>query len=74
LLQQKGKTRDDSCFYRKLSDTLGSWLPSGTQAELDVVRRYGIAFLEKYVAGKPSAETILRQRDPMLARYVVEEK
>jgi len=36
----------------------------------DVIRRYSIAFLEKYVGGRKDAEQILNQNDPLLTRYL----
>lgn len=44
-------------------------LLSGTDQQFDVIRRYSIAFLEKYVAGRTSAEHLLEQNDPQLVRY-----
>lgn len=35
----------------------------------DVIRRYSIAFLEKHVVGRKSAEQVLSQNDPLLTRY-----
>jgi len=36
----------------------------------DVIRRYSIAFLEKYVGGRKGAVQVLNQGDPLLARYI----
>lgn len=36
----------------------------------DVISRYSIAFLEKYVAGSKDAEQVLNQNDPLLTLYL----
>jgi predicted dienelactone hydrolase len=42
---------------------------SGNDEQIfDVIRRYSIAFLEKYVAGR-GGDDVLKQSDPMLTRY-----
>jgi len=56
-------------FNNGSARTLGSWLFSGTQKQLEVTRRYSIAFLEKFVAGR-SEEGVLAQQDRMLTRYL----
>ena len=43
---------------------------SGTEEQLEVIRRYSIAFLEKYVAGKKDGQRVLERKDPLLTRYV----
>lgn len=57
-------------FNIRTSDSPGTRLLSGTGEQFDVITRYGIAFLEKYVAGCPCDDSILKTQDPMLTRYV----
>lgn len=45
------------------------WL-SGNEEQFDVIRRYSIAFLEQHAAGRPGADPILDQKDPLLVRYL----
>ncbi len=45
---------------------------SGTEEQFDVIRRYSIAFLEKYVAGKKGSECVLERNHPLLTRYARE--
>lgn len=42
---------------------------SGTEEQFEVIRRYAIAFLETYVAGKKDTRRVLESSDPMLTRY-----
>lgn len=46
----------------------------GSEEEFDVITRYGIAFLEKYINGSKVAGNTLQSRDPMLTRNTVEEE
>jgi predicted dienelactone hydrolase len=61
-------------FNIRTSAGPGSKLLSGNSREFDVITRYSIAFLEKYVAGCQCDESTLRSQDPMLTRYVVVEE
>lgn len=56
-------------FNGRLSDNLGARLLSGTEEELEVIRRYSIAFLETHVAGEERAGRALERGDPKLSRY-----
>jgi predicted dienelactone hydrolase len=70
FLEIKGATHFS--FNIRTSSGLGTRLLSGNEREFDVITRYGIAFLEKYVAGCPSCDDrALQSKDPMLTRYVV---
>lgn len=70
FLEIKGATHFS--FNIRTYNGLGSRLLSGSEQEFDVITRYSIAFLEKYVAGKTAYDKVLQQRDPMLTRYIVE--
>lgn len=59
-------------FNVRLSTAPGTGLLSGNRREFDVITRYSIAFLEKYVAGKDNQDDILDAREWMLTRYEVE--
>jgi predicted dienelactone hydrolase len=63
------KGGDHFSFNNQLVRSVGSWMLSGNEREFNVIRRYSIAFLETYVAGKPGYENVLNQQDPMLTRY-----
>jgi predicted dienelactone hydrolase len=56
---------NNDCF----SNTFMARLLSGTKKQFEVIRRYSIAFLEKYVTGRGDPEDVLGHRDPMLTRY-----
>lgn len=56
-------------FNNRFSNTLGAKLMSGTEEQFDVIRKYSIAFLEKYVAGRNNPDRVLEQSDPLLKRY-----
>ena len=45
---------------------------SGTEEQFEVIRKYSIAFLEKYIAGKQTQDKILENSDPMLTHYLME--
>ncbi|MBI5602257.1 MAG: hypothetical protein HY879_02795 [Deltaproteobacteria bacterium] len=57
-------------FNNRFSDNPGSRLLSGTEEQYEVIRRYSIAFLEQYVAGKKDSGHVLEQSDPHLNRYI----
>jgi predicted dienelactone hydrolase len=69
LLEIKGANHFS--FNNNVSDRLlARILPfSGTPAQFDVICRYSVAFLEKYVAGR-SDDGVLEHSDPMLLRYL----
>jgi len=69
FLEIKGGTHFS--FNIRSSDGFGTRLLSGNEREFDVITRYSIAFLEKYVAGCQCGESVLKQGDRMLTRYVV---
>ncbi len=54
-------------FNNRFSNRLGARLLSGSEDQFELINRYSIAFLEKYVAGKPDG--VLEQQDRMLTRY-----
>ena len=58
-------------FNNQLFSTLGSWILSGNKNTFAVIRRYSIAFLEKYTAGKSYLDQVLDKKDPML-QFLVE--
>ena len=72
FLEIKGATHFS--FNIRSYNGLGSRLLSGNGQEFDVITRYSIAFLEKYVAGKTAYDRALQQRDPMLTSYMVVDK
>jgi predicted dienelactone hydrolase len=59
-------------FTNRFTRKLIARLFSGTDEQFDVIRRYSIAFLEKYVAGKENAGGVLEQQNPLLTRYMRE--
>ncbi len=56
-------------FNNHFSDTRRARFLSGSEEQFRVIRRFSIAFLEKYVAGKEEADHVLERSDPMLTRY-----
>ncbi len=58
-------------FNVRLSDGVGSRAFSGNQKEFEVITRYSIAFLEKYVAGKSGQDEILNKKERMLTRFML---
>jgi predicted dienelactone hydrolase len=58
-------------FNIRTSQGFGTRLLSGNEREFDVITRYSIAFLEKYVAECGCDDSVLQSDDPMLTRYVV---
>lgn len=59
-------------FNNRFKFTLGARLLSGQEEHFEVIRRYSIAFLEKYVAGREDAARVLEKGDPLLVRYLAE--
>lgn len=59
-------------FNNRFTRRLIARLVSGSDEEFEVIRRYGIAFLEKHVAGREDTAGVLDQQDPLLTRYVRE--
>lgn len=57
-------------FNNWYSDGLVKFLLSGSEDQFDVIRRYSIAFLEKYVAGNEAAGQLLAHKDAFFSRYV----
>ena len=57
-------------FNNRFADNLRARLLSGTEEQFDVIRRYSIAFLEKYVAGREDSNQVLERSDPLLTRYI----
>ena len=45
----------------------------GESEQLEVIRRYSIAFLEKHISKNKDANEILKQGDPFITRYVRED-
>jgi len=59
-------------FNNNLTDPLGIMPLCGTEKQFEIIRRYSIAFLEKYIAGKQNEGSILNQSDSMLASYLMD--
>ena len=58
-------------FNNQFTDRRTARFLSGNDKQLfDVIRRYSIAFLEKYVGGRKDAVQVLNQGDPLLTRYL----
>jgi predicted dienelactone hydrolase len=55
-------------FNNSFSDNPLSKLLSGTEEQFGVIRRYSIAFLEEYAAGRKASGHILERNDPLLTR------
>lgn len=55
-------------FNNRFTDKPGSRFLSGSEEQFEVIRRYSIAFLEKYVAGHEDGSGILERQDPLLTR------
>ena len=58
-------------FNNRLSDNFRIIPLAGTEKQFEVIRRYSIAFLEKYVSGKQGRDKALEHSDPMLTRYTI---
>jgi predicted dienelactone hydrolase len=59
-------------FNNRFADNSMATLLSGTKEQFEVIRRYSIAFLEKYVAERKDAGHVLKRSDPLLTRYIRE--
>ena len=59
-------------FNNRFTDNRRTRLLSGTEEQFKVIRRYSIAFLERYVAGRKSSGSVLERSDSMLTRYAKE--
>ena len=59
-------------FNNRLIDNSASRRLSGTGEQFDAIRRYSIAFLEKHVAGRQSADPTLNEKHPLVVRYLKE--
>jgi len=59
-------------FSNRFADNIMTRLLSGTKKQFELIRRYSIAFLEKYVALKEDSDHVLERGDPLLTRYVME--
>jgi len=59
-------------FNNRFADTRGARLLSGTEEQFSIIRRYAIAFLEKYVAEKKDPDRTLERGDSRLTRYLRE--
>ena len=55
-------------FNSCLANHLGKMPPSGTEEQFEVIRRYSIAFLESYVAGRAGLDNALGREDAKLTR------
>ncbi len=58
-------------FNNRFTNKLGARLLSGTEKQFALIRRYSIAFLDKYVAGNKSSDDVLERDDPLLTRYLM---
>jgi len=70
LLEVKGASHFS--FNNRFADNPRTRLLSGTEEQFEVIRRYSIAFLETYVAGKKDSDHVLEQGDALLTRYLSE--
>jgi predicted dienelactone hydrolase len=59
-------------FNNRFTSGRGVELLGGTPEQFEVISRYAIAFLEKYVAGREDPKQVLERRDPLLTRYDTE--
>ncbi len=59
-------------FNNGYANNLRTRLLSGTQEQFEVIRRYSIAFLEKYVAARRDSDHVLEQEHALLTRYLRE--
>ena len=59
-------------FNNRFTDRFGTGWLGGTEEQFEEIRRYGIAFLEEYVAGRPESGSLLERSDPRLSRYARE--
>jgi predicted dienelactone hydrolase len=70
LLEVKGANHFS--FNNGFADNRMTRLLNGTEEQFEVIRRYSIVFLEKYVAGRQDSGRVLERSDPMLTRYTRE--
>lgn len=68
FLEVRGATHFS--FNIRLSDGAGARALSGTEKQFEVINRYSIAFLEKYVAGRSGQDEILESKDRMLTKFL----
>lgn len=59
-------------FCNRFSENLGARLLSGTEEQFEVIRRYGIAFLEKHVARRADPDKTLETNHGLVTRYLRE--
>ncbi len=59
-------------FNNRFENNARTRLLSGTETQFEVIRRYAIAFLEKHVAGRKTADRVLESSDPQLTRSTAE--
>ncbi|HTP64129.1 MAG TPA: hypothetical protein VMJ66_01970 [Geobacteraceae bacterium] len=59
-------------FNNALADSTAARFLNGTPEQFEVIGRYSIAFLEKYVAGREEPGHPLEQEDPLLSGYLRE--
>lgn len=59
-------------FNNRFADNRRMRLLSGTEEQFAVIRRYSIAFLEKYVAGRKDSGYVLERSAPLLTRFAAE--
>lgn len=57
-------------FNNGFTDTPRSRFLRGSHTQFDLIRRYSIAFLETYVAGRTDDADVLQHQDPLLSRYL----
>jgi predicted dienelactone hydrolase len=57
-------------FNNRFTDSEGSWFLGGSEEQFEVIRRYSITFLEKYVNGKRDVIGVLERKDPLVTRYI----
>jgi len=58
-------------FNIRLSGGAGTKMLSGTPRQFEVINKYSIAFLEKYVAGRPGQDEILDNKDRMITKQII---
>lgn len=68
FLEIKGGTHFS--FNSRFKEGLVTRLLSGTEEQFSVIRKYSTAFLEKHVAEREESSVILKQRGPMLSKYI----
>jgi predicted dienelactone hydrolase len=57
-------------FNNRFTNKLGSRFLGGNEKQFDVIRKYSIAFLEQYAAGKRDVTGVLTRQDPRVTRYI----